>query len=259
MIYKSVTLHSLVSRILRVVRGSESDYIDDISQWIQEGVKSLKIKNTTIELCEDLTICNHSARMPCGITSISGIVYNGCRLREGAYTSLTASKANIPNAASSNLYTSDIASKSSDIRGTNIKEVTNVSTVDFYKIQMDALHFTMKEGTVRIFYRGLPTDEEGYLLIPDLEPFKEALIWYVFKWLTLSGFRFPDPRINSFYCEEMFEKYARRAKNSAKTLSTDRKEALLQSTRKLLPPEHFYDNFGVNSEQINPSYTIPNS
>jgi hypothetical protein len=54
------------------------------------------------------------------------------------------------------------------------------STTDcIYTIRGGYLKTNIETGFISITYQAIPTDNEGYPLIPDLDSFREALYWYI--------------------------------------------------------------------------------
>jgi hypothetical protein len=264
MVYKTVKLHTVLASILREIRITDSSFLEDIEQWLQEAIKLMKIKNTTSEYFQDVEVCEHVAELPCGLTSLSAVEYEGNRLREGSYSAVSAKS--IPtkftsedSSSSPSLYQTDTSEEKCypdsyvrERRGQDLKHVGNVggSTIHFYKLNLGVIHTSFSQGVIRLHYRALPTDSDGCLLVPDNQEYKIALKWYVYARLSFSGYKLPNNSINFSYCESMFEKYSRKAKNKMRYMSEDRKEAVLQATRRLITPEHFYEDFRVNSEQV---------
>ena len=108
---------------------------------------------------------------------------------------------------------------------------------------------------VKIHYTALPTDDEGYPLIPDVAEYKEALYWYVMQKLIGTGFQHPviPMNLNGLdYCDAKYKEYAGRALGEIKMPDQDRMGKLRNSVTRLIPPFHFYEDFFQGSEQVQP-------
>lgn len=56
----------------------------------------------------------------------------------------------------------------------------NPKTIEYgFKTQGSFIYTTFKEGTVEVVYNAIPVDEEGYPMIIDNEPYKNALELYI--------------------------------------------------------------------------------
>ena len=57
---------------------------------------------------------------------------------------------------------------------------TNYAVQDYvYQENLPYLRFNMQTGYAIVAYQALPTDEDGYPMIPDDEDLKEAIFWYI--------------------------------------------------------------------------------
>jgi hypothetical protein len=55
-----------------------------------------------------------------------------------------------------------------------------------------ALKTTLKEGIILVAYKGYPVDDEGYILIPDDETYKEAILHYVLYRYWMSKYQMKE-------------------------------------------------------------------
>lgn len=254
MIYTSVSVKNVIGKLIRNTRITDSSYMDDLLEWIPEAMGMLRTRHE-LKLCwKELEVENYSAKLPCGILSLEAVSYNGSRLREG---STQGHVANMP----SSVYNSDGTSSTfiadtdeiienhldTRISGSEITAL-EVSTADFYKLQLDYIQTSFEEGTIVIYYLKMPVDKEGYPLIPDNENYKEALYWFCRMKMIEAGW--VDPLFDWKHCWSMWENmYAPRAINEIRYPSVDRMERLLKSTVRLIPPQHFYTDFFSGAEQ----------
>ncbi len=232
-------------------------YADDIIKWIGEGIDRCRIKNRQPKDFHCPVIKDYKAKLPCGLISIDGVVYNGRRLRYGfglpSVNSLSHWVKITENQQS--YFVTDTESNQQDynkIRGLDLKQVTEFDTENYYYVEYGYIKTSFKdasEGEVVILYKKKPTDDEGYPLVPDIEELKEGLFWYVTGKLVFSGFRLADPRMDYDYCDKQATRFFRQAKNEIKRLGIEEKESMYQSWVTLIPPIHYYENFFINSEQ----------
>lgn len=68
----------------------------------------------------------------------------------------------------------------------NIKHLDPINTP--YKEDGSFIVIDVPDGTVvNLVYQGIPLDTRGYPVIPDNEPVRQALMWYIVKILILQG------------------------------------------------------------------------
>lgn len=114
-----------------------------------------------------------------------------------------------------------------------------------YYTELDYINTSFKCGKVILFYSALPTDDEGFPLIPDNGDYKEAL--YFFTRGKMIGRGFKDNVFKWQDCNAMFEHHAARAIGQIKYPSVDQVESKLEMTRLIMPDdmyEKFFDNPG---------------
>jgi hypothetical protein len=257
--YTTTSIEGIIARIIRNTRITDMSYADDIYEWIGEGVDNLRIKSRLPRDHHIVKIKNHKEKLPCGLVSIDGVVFNGKRLRYGFSIIDPKAQDRIwkkTQSDSSSYFVTDTASNQQDynkIKGLDLKQVNDWNTDHYYFIEMGYIKTSFKETTdadqLVIFYKKTAVDDKGYPLIPDLEDAKEALFWYVTGKLVFSGFKLADPRHDYSFCDNKATIHFRKAKNEIKRLGIDEKESMLQSWVSLIPPTHFYDNFFTGMEQ----------
>jgi hypothetical protein len=131
-----------------------------------------------------------------------------------------------------------------------IQNQTN-STLDYtYTINNSYIKTNIKTGYLMIAYATIPTDEEGYPLVPDNELFKEALYHYIVykllypKWL--SG-QVRDRQYES--AKRSWNFYRKAAYAEAMMFNADQLESLKNQNLKLYPEINDFDNFFSTSGQ----------
>ncbi len=258
MIYTSVSCKEIIARLLRNTRLSDSSYIDDMFEWIPEGINQLKTKYQLNLEPKNLSVFGNIAKLPCGLVSIEAVVYNGQRLREG---SADISVKRIPTGFSSGNGTATSTVLQSDsnktienrldprLTGSDLTAVTQFSGNDFYKIQLDYIHTSFEEGNITLHYWKRPIDSEGYPLVPDNENYKIALYWYLLSMMIDAGYDHKEG-YSAEFCRGKFEFYGGRAIAEIKYPSIDKMEKNRQVLTRLVPPAHLYGDFFLNGEQV---------
>ena len=118
-------------------------------------------------------------------------------------------------------------------------------TNDFiYVIQNGWVKLNVREGYLMISYQAVPTDLDGYPMIPDDQSFMEAIYWYIVVKLLYPRWRdgqvrdavYIDARHSwNFYCKQAFGK--------AMMMDIDQLEAFKNSWLRLIPDVHAHDTF----------------
>lgn len=102
-------------------------------------------------------------------------------------------------------------------------------TVDcesYYTIDNGRIRTSFESGAIKIFYKKFECDEEGYITIPDIAEYKEALVWQVYANLQLEGYK-PKLQNMSFQeAEQRAEALIRKARGRMKQLTKDQRIAL---------------------------------
>ena len=269
MIYTTVSVKTVIARIIRNTgKNLPSEYIDDILEWIPEGIKKLKTRYTLEPCTLNIEVVDHIGALPSGFY-LEGVQHEGQRLREGgdirdlrtldeddAFVNgnneleLWETDTTIPKDYSEEAFPDN--SYTEERRGEDLVPTKKSNAQSkYYKLVPNYIHTSFETGMIKIYGKVLPKDEEGYPLIPDNENYKEALYWYVLMKLMEAGYEHKIFDWN--HCHNMFEnKYARRAINEIKYPTVDRMERMYRAFIRLVPPEHFYEDFRVGSEQIQP-------
>lgn len=259
MVYKTVSCKEIIGRLLRRTRTTDSSYMDDLLEWIPEAMDKLKTRQQYFTCYKTLHIKNYSAKLPCGLVWLEAVSYNGFRLREGSSivhpASIPSLEVGLTNATATTIFVPDteVAIENHlDVRisGTDLIALDTSSNGQYYKIQLDYIQTSFEEGDIVIYYLKRPVDIEGYVLVPDNEDYKEAIFWYLKMMMIEAGYEDPIHQWKDCY-ELFYNVHGPRAITDISYPSVDTIESLKQSTSKLIPPQHYYDDFFINAEQYN--------
>ena len=263
MVYLQTSVKPVIGRVIRNTRMTDMTYADDILEWIGEALNRMLIRWRLEATYKVLDIKDYSATLPCGLVTLNGVLYNGCRLRKGtaSYDVRIGSWSELVENQES-YFVHDTTIQSTDInaqnytllRGQDLKQVSTADSSNFYQLQYGTIKTSFKEGQIVIFYKIAPVDKEGYPLVPDLEEARQALFWYVCSMLAFSGYKLPNPEHNYEFCEFRAEKFFRKAKDIIKEQSEDEKEATVQLLNNLIPPPNYYESFFAGGEQSKYTY-----
>lgn len=215
MVYRFTTSKSILGRVNRLL--DSSDWMNSGTIYIADGVQKIGLSHSTVRAStggNDLDsadnclveVENHLVDIPCDLEILIKIECNGTRL---AY------------------------SKDDSIVGMNTCDdyvwgkASGYGTYsNYYTIHDGKIRTSFETGKIKIFYRKLNIDTEGYTMIPDIAEYKEALVWQVFSNLLLEGY-LPKNRTLTFQeAESRAEEKIRVARGRMKQLTKDERWAL---------------------------------
>lgn len=113
-----------------------------------------------------------------------------------------------------------------------------------YYTELDYINTSLCDGTIRIFYKAIPIDEDGFPLIPDNEDYKEALYWYVRGKMIGTGYR--DTVFKITDCEARYDHHATRAIGQIRYPSVDEVETRQELSTRLILPDNYFETFFAN-------------
>lgn len=266
--------------LARVIRGVgyklPSVYHDDILEWLPEGINyiqtttSLVTKSSGDMDCPDQIVTrNHCAPLPCGFVSILAVEdEHGLRLPEGSditditlQTSARHVGVGIEGEARITTFEANPLDYQTSTGAPTTKPGTSIPwdgsdivqrkerhhSRQYYKIQGNYIQTSFESQYIRIHYLALPTDKEGYPLIPNNENFKQALEWHILRRLIGAGYQ--HPVFSWDKVDEQFNIYAGRAMNEISYASLDTRARTWRSTVRLIPPYQYDRDFFIGAEQ----------
>jgi hypothetical protein len=120
----------------------------------------------------------------------------------------------------------------------------DTASLDYvYYVTGNYLKFNVKEGWVKLAYKAVPIDDEGYPLVPDDESFMEAIYWYIVlklqypEWVSgrIRDVVYYDTRNNwNFHCKQAYGK--------AMMPNVDKMESLKNQWLQLYPELNSFDS-----------------
>jgi len=112
-----------------------------------------------------------------------------------------------------------------------------------YLIENGRIKTSFKEGKVCLSYTAFATDVDCWPLVPNDISFKEAMFWYIYKKLLLSGM--VDPNNNGLgydVADQKWKYYCTQARNEAKYPDMTRYESFMNQWVRLVPKINEFDN-----------------
>lgn len=286
MILKYVSVKQVMARVVDDVGGKlPGHYFDAMLEWIPQAIRLLETKYQLVEKstgnCERdedgnldpkaLVTVNHVVPIPNDVISIVAVENEfGERVRyassEVDFTNQTdrySTGGGFADDARPTNFQVDVfdhmgvnpanGEQSVPYNGSDLVQVTNGFFTATYKVQGNMIQTSEECMFIKLHYLSLNTDQEGYLMIPDVEEYKQALGFYVLRQLIGAGFKHPvwnGPQGWQFF-DNQWEKYATRALGVIKYPDQDKMEKLRTGfAERLIPPRYAYDDFFTGIEQI---------
>jgi hypothetical protein len=273
--FRLVSAKSIIARVIRGAGGKiPSSLIDDIFEYIPEGIGMIQVTNSMVltstgdKNCPgEILVKNHCACLPAGFINIE-VVEDECgnRMLEGSdvtdFTRPTTLQHQKPSDKTrvsvfevdpstyqtSNGVPATKPGTSIPLYGEDIVPVSSPTNVRaYYRISGNHIQTSFECGYIKIHYWALPVDSEGYPLIPENENFKQALEWHIIRRLIGAGY---EHKVFSYqFADQQFEIFAARAMSEVSFPSTDSMARLHHATVRLIPPSTFHEDFGIGYEQ----------
>ena len=275
MIYQYTSVKEIMGRVIRDVGNKlPAHYYDSMLEWLPEGMRQLETKYQIVtkstgnftEGDEDLDpkalyTKNHVVPIPSDLITLLAVEdCFGNRVRSGSditdFTNQTNRfvNGNSPGGGRPTNFQVDTEDHDPLVPwdGSDLVPNENVQVIHTYKIQGNMIQTSEECMFIKLHYKAFIQDEEGYLMVPDVEEYKSALTFYVLRQLVGAGFNHPiwngPPGWNHFNVQ--WELMAGRALGVIKYPSQDNMEKLRTSfAERLIPPRHLYSDFFIGAEQ----------
>jgi len=256
MIVSWITVKPVIARILRNTKGVDSDLLNDIPDWIGEGIFKLKTHYQLQLRVGQYPINYHMVNMPCKIDSLAAVVYKGQRLMPGDTSGLMPSNVSA-NTDSPFMSVIRFPANVQDIEETDINNYPfYLSTVErlndmpssgnqFYRVNYNKIETSIESGDLTLWYWTVPVDAEGLPMVPDNEDYQTALYWYVRMMMIGAGFE--DRVFSHDKCEAEWTMYSARAINQITYPTPDEKMRTIMNTTGLIPNTLDWQTFGNNN------------
>jgi len=208
--YHLASSGKVVARVMRDFKPTNNGWQVDAIEWIYDALNEMQLRSNYIPICRDICVHEHRAKVPCNLEYLAGITHQGYRVGkintsipvDNAYQAFGGLTESMPGA-------------------------------DYYQINPDFFHFNFAEGTIRVYYWGMPVDSLGYPMIVDDALVQRAVSWYIMYMYLLRGGT--HPVLNWQNAQQMWENERPKAKNRVKRISYLDMEAYKRNHLTLIP------------------------
>jgi hypothetical protein len=232
--YKSIK--DLISRLLRNPLMSDLNK-SDIGSYIADALRLIEAPMAYEEKVATITIEDYRGELPCDIIYIQQTQKLKTALNEAIpESSYNRTYGYLPmRYATDHFHTALHADTSPDLQKAGYTETGYDLT---YKVQSNYIYTSFREGVVRMSYKGLALDKEGYPMIPDNIKVEKALenhVMYEYLRILWMLGKIPDKVYRDVSTERDW--YIGAAGTSLQMQSIDQAEAMKAAlTRTILKP-----------------------
>jgi hypothetical protein len=210
---KYVSLATIIEKIHRNTKGIHRIDFYDAVEWAGEAIELIGSVFTLKDDHACIKIEDYKGKLPCNLFLLMGTREYQYKYPM-RYSTDTFHHALVCQEINSNCAGADIT----------------------YSINDDYMFTSFQEGTVEISYKAIPTDDQGYPLIPDDIKFVQAVTHYILERLDYIGLRTGAVQ-QYIYEKTSLERdwYIAAAQNRRNLLSIDSMESLKNNWLRLVP------------------------
>lgn len=258
MIYQSVSIENVISKVIRDTKVQDSSAIMELYETIPEAMGMMQtrfeLKQTYIDLC----IHFHKAKLPPGLLVMPAVEWCGHRLPWSNSSRPIRPKHYHEHHKPEGLtiFQSHIVEDTNPATGNQFVSYTIDQILamvhhphHYYWIDMGYINTSFPEGTIRVHYKEAHKDNNGNLLVPDNHFYKEALYYWCRSKLIGSGC-YEDKIIGEEKCLQRFELNAGRAIDEIDYPTEDQMQAIVANQVRLVPNNKYWEHFGETGERM---------
>ena len=225
-IYKTISSKYIISKLHRDIGLEDTNYTSDIIEWCGEALEFIGTAAQLERKEATLTIHSHKAALPVDFVQLIQVRY---KTESGGYI--------FPkyNPTSFNPHLQD--------DGANWRSKIQ----ETYSLNPDYVMTDFEEGELDISYYAMPTDEDGFPMVPDNQYFREALFWYCYYKLLGRGFTPKSREITLEFALHQWKFYCTAARNKANYPDIGQYQRFADIWVGLIPPQRLFER-GFNLE-----------
>jgi hypothetical protein len=203
MLRPTISVKQLIEKIYRTFNFKDTGRMDDILEFIMEGIKEAYIHSAEEIVTDSFHVKDFKVKYPKYILGLVGIEDNN-----GAPALLWETR----EAFSNNKTFNDKTTNSPNL---------------YFQIQPNYFKFTKTDVDIKITYSRYVLDCDGFPLIPDEEVIKEYLSWHVIYKLIIGNYN--HPVISLEMADAKRTRYFAKAQNADIDTSSHKMEEIFDS------------------------------
>jgi hypothetical protein len=246
---KTVSIKTVIGKILRDMKITDMSYIADLQEWIPEAMDKMYIQRMKVmRVCTMHTDAYGRVGLPDNFSSIVKVAYKGYRIKpwhSDEHISRGIPTSTIPT------FVSTLVKEIVEFQDTTTKEFwaslvvaknDEVFASQYgYLTEPGLLVFSLPDVYIDVVFYANPVDSEGFPLIPDDAYALDAIYWYCRSKIICSGHLDPVYGRDDRVCEARWEQNAGRAQRIDYP-TTDEEEAKLSLVNRLVFPVGYFNN-----------------
>lgn len=219
-IYKSISAKFIIAKIHRDIGLEDLNYTADIVEWIGEALEFIGSATQLVPKTATLLVDSHKAVLPEDFVQLQQLRY---KTDQGGYIYLryNPTSFNPHNGASPNWQ---------------------AKTEETYSLTPGYIQFDFEKGQAQVSYLALPTDDEGFPLVPDNQYFREALMWYCLYKLLMRGYTPKSKDITLEAAQHQWKFYCSGARNQANYPDIGQYQRFADTWVGLIPNNKLFDS-----------------
>jgi len=215
----------------------------DAIEWIGEALGQIGAYTQYQAKEVDLTVANYQSKLPCDFIHLKRIVNADYNSPQG-----------ILDNRNNNLLVNNI-----DGPEAKATRLSGNSDTDFdYNIVLDNIITNYKDGTLKIQYLAMPTDDEGFPIIPDNESYKEAFLWKVARQLAIRN-QLPNKELTYERCDFEWQFYCGQARAEANTFTHAQMDWIALDNQTMVPLLKMTNETLSNGRSVSSFENFPSS
>lgn len=230
-IYKTISSKYIIAKVYRDIGLEDPNYESSMFEWIGEALEFIGSGPAIVQKEQDLIVTDYKALLPMGLVTLNQVLYRG---DDGPGYFMKNNPVSIN-------------------RPFDDGDGNNLAGKETYFVNGDYLVTSFEEGEVTVSYMTFETDKDGFPLVPDNQYFREALFWYCFKKILMSGYTPKNKDMNYEVAENQWRFYCTGARNKANYPDIGQYQRFADIWVGLIPPKRLFEK-GFNLEDPKPFY-----
>lgn len=234
--YRTVSSQTIIARLYRNLKLGGTEYIESFYEWIGEALEHIGCGANVVNKACVIEIKDYKGMLPSDLYIIEMVGGTTKRTnlfianpnwdtydREAAFSALFPYT--LPLSYGSRVFNSAVHAEGCPN--------AYVTSSDTYITDGNYIKTSFQEGQIALLYKGFDTDADGFALVPDDISFKEALFWYCFKLMLLSGHKHPE--FNFEKADARWQLYCTQARNSHNMLDLTQASSFTNQWTRMIP------------------------
>jgi hypothetical protein len=211
MIEKYTSIKQTIAKVYRDLNLEDESRWTDMVEWGAEALEQIGAFPQYVQKNDILEVEAYRASIPCDLHKVMGLTKQreALRYNSGAFD-----------------------------QAQNAEDNTNIRTLSHggYSMNDAYFNFNFEKGKVQIAYLAIPTDDEGFPMIPDNVSFREAIEKYIVMKLNYGRFITEQINLNTWnMIVNDWHHYCSQARGKANMPNMDQMESIKNMWNKLMP------------------------